>query len=308
MITAITLNPSVDRRYFLDGFETNKVFRAMRYGATAGGKGLNVARVVNLLGEEVLATGLVGGKSGEWIEEELEKIGIPHQFQAISGETRTCLAILSGKGSQTEVLETGPTVEEDELSSFLSLYDSLLVSSTIIVGSGSLMKGMPQTLYSTLIEKAHMRNIPFLLDTSGEALLEGIKAKPFFIKPNLEELEAIVNSNLSTKKEIVQAVRHLTQNNVEVVMVSLGSEGAIVVTKEEAMHISIPRVSVVNPTGSGDSTVAGFATALKRGMSLNEAVRLAVACGTANAMEEMTGFVDVEKVDKVFIETSIHLI
>ncbi|PLS18756.1 1-phosphofructokinase [Bacillus sp. M6-12] len=291
MITTVTLNPSVDRRYFVNDFATGKVTRVSEFEATAGGKGLNVTRVVHLLGSPILATGLLGGKSGEFIEESLTLSGIDHQFLRINGETRTCIAILS-QTEQTEILEPGPSAADEDVQRFLSLYDTVLDRSSIIVGSGSLMKGMPLTLYRNLIERAREKGIPFLLDTSGQSLVEAISAGPSFIKPNLEELEAISGMPLKSDEDIVSSVDKVTQSQVETVMVSLGGDGALVIHKGEAFRIRIPKVSVKNPVGSGDSTVAGFAVGTLKGYSIQDRMRFAIACGTANAMEDATGFVN----------------
>lgn len=300
MITTISLNPSVDRRYMIDDFETGKIFRTSSYGATAGGKGLNVTRVASTLGQKVLATGLLGGKSGEFIEAELDKVeGVSHDFVKIDGETRSCIAIVSTGGGQTEILESGPTVSGHDVERFLGHYKSLVEKSSIIVASGSILAGMPKTIYADLIQIARERNVPFLLDTSGVALQKGIKAGPTLVKPNLEELEAYVGHKLVNEADVVRAGKQLAENGILYVVVSLGGEGSIVIHHDQVYRVRLPKVEVINPVGSGDSMVAGFAVGLARNYDLIHTIKLASASGTANAMEPSTGNVNPEKVEEL---------
>lgn len=308
MITTVTLNPSVDRRYMIDGFTAGKGYRTARYEASAGGKGLNVARVAHSLGAEVMATGLLGGKSGEFIEDKLATLGMQHQFLHINGETRTCIAILSGENDQTEILEAGPEIGNHEVDGFLELYESILDQSSIIVGSGSMMKGMPGNLYGVLIEKARYKSIPFLLDTSGSSLVEAMKFHPTFIKPNLQEIEGIIGRSIKTESEILKAVKTVADDGIDTVMVSLGERGAIVLHQGDSYRVQIPKVPVMNPVGSGDSTVAGFAVGLEREYGFHDSIRFAMSCGIANAMEEGTGHVNQTMVEQLMKEVKIELI
>ncbi|WP_043930992.1 1-phosphofructokinase family hexose kinase [Bacillus sp. EB01] len=305
MITTITLNPSIDRRYFIQDFRTGQMFRTTEYEDTAGGKGLNVTRVVHLLGSPVIATGLLGGKSGESLEEKLNQSGITHSFLKINGETRTCIAILSG-AEQTEVLEPGPYVAEREVDTFRMHYDKLLERASVVVASGSMMRGMPVTLYRDLINKSKEKGIPFLLDTSGQALMEAIEAGPSFIKPNKEELEAASGILLKDDQDMIRAVDTLFRGKVETVMVSLGGNGALFLHEGSYYRVRIPKVLVKNPVGSGDSTVAGYAVGLEREYSFEKRIALAVASGTANAMEEATGHVNPDQVVNLMKQITVE--
>lgn len=297
MITTITLNPSVDKRYMIDSFQKNGVFRTKEMAQTAGGKGLNVARVIKLLGEGVVTSGLAGGKNGEIIEDELNKLEISNKFVRIKGETRNCIAILSDDSSQTEILESGPSVTEEEVNKFLARYDEMLKDSTTICASGSIPKGVPVEIYRELIIRAKMNNIPFILDTSGEALKEGIKASPYLIKPNRDEIKTLTDIEIESEKDIIDSGRRLIQSGIEVVVISLGGEGSIVFYRNKIYKTLLPKVKVINPVGSGDSMVAGFAIALERGYNITETIKYASAAGTANAMEEETGNVSEEIVE-----------
>ncbi|WP_339060424.1 1-phosphofructokinase [Tepidibacillus marianensis] len=299
MLTTITLNPSIDRRYVVDHFQVGNVFRPKHFEATAGGKGLNVARVAQQLGESVLTSGFLGEKNGDFILEELQNKGIHNEFVSIEGQTRNCIAILSENGVQTELLEPGPIVTNDEMEQFLQQYEQILVQSSIIVASGSLPRGIPDDFYYQLIKKAKAKGVKFLLDTSGTPLKEAIKAAPFLIKPNKSELETLMNCEIKTDEELIYHSFKISRNGIPFVVVSLGSEGAIVIYNEKGYRVKIPKIAAINPVGSGDSMVAGFAVGLNRNDPIEDIIKLGVACGTANALEMGTGQIDLDKVSEI---------
>lgn len=299
MILTITANPAIDARYFLDTWEVGSVVRCNKTNKTAGGKGLNVARVVDLLGEKVSVSGFLGGRNGDFIREEIQKAGYGDCFISIAGETRTCLGILGADGTQTEILEKGPEVQKAEQETFMAALPELLAKSEVVCISGSLPAGLAVDFYRQVIEMAKVSGTQVILDTSGEAFREGILAGPDFIKPNREELSAYFQRKIETKDQAVDAAKELIRRGVGAVAVSLGSEGAVLVSQDQVIDVEIPVIQVVNPVGSGDSFVAGLAVALSRRQELNDAMRLACACGTANAMEEKTGWIDQEKLDHI---------
>lgn len=299
MILTITLNPSIDRRYYVKGFEKDKVFRAENVQYTPGGKGLNVTRVIKTFSDSLIATGFIGGKSGSFIEEKLDELNINHNFLSVNGETRSCLAIHSDDGSQTEILEKGPVISNEEISNFNHLYNELIRESEIICASGSLPQGLPLETYKDLISVAKSQNKKFILDTSGDALKLGMEASPFLIKPNKDELEKLVGHVITSNDEIVKAAKCLLENDIEIVVVSLGREGAIVFNKGYAYKINVPSVKTVNSVGSGDSMIAGFAISLMEGYDFEYMLKVAAACGAANAMEEETGKVNINNVRNI---------
>lgn len=211
MILVLNLNASVDKRYMLDDFVPGTVMRAPSVSNTAGGKGIHVARVVSLLGEETLTTGFLGGKTGEFIEERLRRVGLPGDFVKVEGATRSCLAFLTRDGGQTEILEPGPEISCEELAAFREKYTALLARADVVAASGSLPCGVPMGFYAVLIAKARAAGVPFLLDTSGKPLAEGIDARPDFIKPNQEELAALLGHPVETAEDALQAARTLSR-------------------------------------------------------------------------------------------------
>lgn len=299
MILTITANPAIDARYFLNRFEVNQVVRCESYNKTAGGKGLNVARVVDLLGEQVACGGFVGGRNGAFIREEIQAAGYTDGFVSIDGETRVCLGILGADGTQTEILERGPVVTEAEQEQFFAGLPEILTGVEVLTISGSLPAGVDPSFYGKLVGAGKEAGATVILDTSGAAFRSGILAGPDFIKPNREELSAYFSRDIGSKGQAIEAAKELIEQGVGAVAVSLGGEGAVLVSQESVIEVEIPRISIVNPVGSGDSFVAGFAVALSRKESLKNAMRLACACGTANALEEKTGWIELEKLDQI---------
>lgn len=306
MILTITLNPSVDRRYTIDSFEKGQIFRTDDFQYTPGGKGINVTKVIRAFNEPVNATGFLGGRSGEYIRDKLDDMDINHNFISINGDTRSCLAILSDDGSQTEILESGPSVSSQKASKFYESYKEMLKDSEIICASGSLPKGLPVDTYRDLIIMAKEEEKKFILDTSGEALKLGIEAGPFLVKPNKEELEDLMGCKIESQEEISKAVGYIMENGVEIVVVSLGKSGSMVFYNGYCYKVTVPDVNVVNPVGSGDSLVAGLAVSLLRDYDIETMLKIGAACGTANVMEAETGKVDMNNMKKIMTEIEIE--
>lgn len=308
LISTITLNPSIDKTYVVNNFHKNGVFRVNEMVVSAGGKGLNVSRVITQLGEKVIATGLLGGKSGEFIEEEIINLGIINEFVKIQGETRSCIAITSQDLSQTEILEPGPIVKDEELISFYNKYDELLDRSDIICASGSLPQNVPIEIYSDLIIKAKKKNKKFILDASGKPLKQGLLAKPYLIKPNRDELNELAGKTLHSEEDFIKYGQLLSKEGIEVVVISLGGDGALAFNNNNIYKISIPKIEIKSTVGSGDSMIAGFAVGINRGYSFEDTLKLAAACGTANALEKITGTVNIENVKRIKDEIKINII
>jgi tagatose 6-phosphate kinase len=224
--------------------------------ATAGGKGLNVARVSHLLGESVVATGFLGGGNGRFIAQKVRESGIGAEFMQISGESRICIAVMDQKNNtSTEVLEAGPTITPSECENFIKHYRQLLKDCKVVTASGSLPKGVPSDFYRKLITEAKAQNIPFLLYTSGAALAEGIEGLPYMIKPNQEEVGKLLSLDLDTLKEQAKAVWQLRQKGIELPCITLGKNGCVAGFAEGVCHFYGPAIEVLNTVGSGDSFI-----------------------------------------------------
>lgn len=300
MILVINLNASIDKRYEMENIEKGTVMRAKSVENTPGGKGLHVANVATILKEECIATGLLGGKSGEFIEEKLKDYGIKQDFVKIKGETRECLAFITDDLVQTEILEPGPEVSEKEKQIFIDKYKEFIKDSDVIVASGSVQRNVSQDFYRNLIELANAQGKKFLLDTSGELLKEGIKGKPYFIKPNRDEIEGLTGRKINSIRDAINEIKEFQKRGIKFVAISLGEQGSIAGCEGKFYKVTVPKVKAVNPVGSGDSYVAGIAVSIKRGYDVIDTLKYASACGTANAVEKETGCVKEERVNQFF--------
>ena len=251
MILTVTMNPSIDISYPLDELKIDTVNRVVDVTKTAGGKGLNVTRVLSEFGDSVAATGLVGGKLGEFLVEHIDD-KVTKRFFSIQGETRNCIAILHGD-NQTEILEKGPEVLEQEGQDFLAHFKNLLDTVEVVAISGSLPAGLPVDYYASLVELANQAGKPVVLDCSGAALQAVLESphKPTVIKPNNEELSQLlgreVSEDLDELKEVLQEPLFA---GIEWIIVSLGANGAFAKHGDTFYKVYIPRIQVVNPVGS----------------------------------------------------------
>lgn len=301
MILTITMNPAIDCRYSVKHFDRDTVNRCQDYGKTAGGKGINVARVLKHAGEEALATGFIGGPNGHYFKELLGQDQVEGDFVSIQGNTRLCLAILDEAGGQTELLESGPEIQAQEIADFDKKYDDYLEHVGLVCISGSLASGLPVDYYQSLCQRAKAKGIPLILDTSGEALKEGLKGSPYMIKPNKDELAMFFGKRFETSQEMIIACQQLIADyDIQLVGLSLGAEGALIISKDRVYKGLAPCVEVVNPVGSGDSMVAGFARGLVHGDQIEDILRWGIAFGTANAMEVETGRIDWNRAKMLF--------
>ncbi|GAB6138766.1 1-phosphofructokinase [Halanaerobaculum tunisiense] len=307
MLLTITMNPAIDKFYAVDDFSVDNVFRPKEMIATAGGKGLNVARVANLLGEFVMASGLLGGINGEFIDKEVKKQGIESKFINVNGETRICINITDQKNTtSTEILENGPTISSDELENFLEYYDKLLDKCEVVVASGSLPKGVPSDFYQKLIKLAKQKEKKFILDTSGDYFMEGLKAIPYMIKPNEDEIEKIIDKEISSINDYAEVLLNFKEQGIELPIISLGKDGCITIINNQIYHFKPPVVEVKNTVGSGDSFIAGCAVALDAGEKTVDVVKLGMACGIANTQFSKTGFVSKELVNELLDQIEVN--
>lgn len=306
MILTITLNPSVDISYQLTNFQLNKSNRSLITNKTAGGKGLNVTRVLNCLEIPVKATGFLGGTNGLFIQKELDELNIQHDFVPITADTRNCIAVLHDS-NQTEILEEGPILSKSEYELFLHKIEKLFPEVTMIVASGSIPKGLDTSFYKDLIKIANRYQKPFLLDTSGEALEKAIEAIPTFIKPNRSEFEILIGHELETEEDVLKALKKAVPH-IPYVMVTLGEKGAFVKHDEKIFKVTIPQVKTINPVGSGDATVAGFAAGLYQGLNNSELFSYSILMGLLNAMEIKTGFVNPSMITKYMKDIHVEIL
>lgn len=294
MLLSVTMNPSVDISYRFNKFTLDAVNRVEAVDKTTGGKGLNVARVIAQMGENVLATGVLGGSLGEHIIQELQGSNISHDFLKIDKETRNCISILH-EGMQTEILESGPTLSLEEGNAFLEKFEMLLSKITLVTISGSLPKGIPADFYQQMVAACREMGIPVIVDTSGDSLKRVLmgEAKPIAIKPNIDELSQLIEFKVDVEiPSLTQALTNDLFEGIEWVIVSMGEKGAFVRNRGNFYLMTIPKIKVVNPVGSGDAVVAGLAVALNCGKDVETVLKTAMTTGLLNTMEERTGYIE----------------
>jgi tagatose 6-phosphate kinase len=300
-IVCTALNASIDKRLHLAALIPGQVHRVKQMEATAGGKGLNVARVVHTLGAAAMASGFAGGSNGSWVRGQLDQAGIQHDLVEVAGETRVCLNIVDDSiGISTEVLESGPEILPEEKEAFVRIWRRLCTRGRWLTLSGSLPLGLGDEFYGQLITEANQQGACVLLDTSGSALEKAVRCGPHTVKPNESEFRQWAHADPRDENAVRRVAEQLGRVGVRTVIVSLGSEGCIAATPEGEIWRAVPpAIRAVNPVGSGDAFVAGWAVARSRGSSLPEALRLATAAGTANAMTQGTGCVRLEDVEEL---------
>jgi len=299
MIYTVTLNPALDRTIIVEKLVLDDTTRILSETLYAGGKGIDVSRVIRELGGQSVALGLVGGYDGLHLEGLLINAGVMTDFTKISAETRTNI-ILKEKDTKNQFMisAAGPQVSPTEIG---ELYHNVLQSQSMdyLVLSGSLPKGVTPNVYGQLILAGTKRGAFVVLDTDGRALKESINYRPTLIKPNRYELSRLVEKDLFSEKDILIACGDVHKLGIEYVLVSRGKEGIILSTEDYKIKAFAPPVQVDSTVGAGDSVVAGFVKAHSQGKELEDCVQLACAAGTATAKTPGTELCHLAEVEEV---------
>lgn len=288
MIYTITLNPALDHYMEVKEFRLDDANRVRADCLYAGGKGIDVSRAVRHLGGTSIALGFIGGHNGQVMVDLLKREGVDCYFTPITQETRRNILITNrSTGTQTMLNARGPSVTAEEWRSFLTHLRMLELRDAHVMLGGSLPRGVPADAYYQIIKLVQKEGAKAVLDADGPSLKAGLRARPFAIKPNLNELRRLTGKPLSTEPEILAAAQAIHRRGVQVVMVSRGRLGLILVGRSTRRHGRIalravpPPVAVRSTVGAGDSAVAGFVFRHAGGKTLEECVRFATASGTA---------------------------
>ncbi|MFC9621058.1 1-phosphofructokinase family hexose kinase [Streptomyces sp. NPDC056930] len=305
MILTVTLNTALDLTYGVPELVPHASHRVSDMSERPGGKGLNVARVLSALGHETAVTGFAGGSTGTVLRELLAgppqdadtKTGngatpaaapITDALVTVAGNTRRTIAVVDrATGDTTQLNEPGPLVTADEWTALLGRYEELLTAADAVALCGSLPPGIHVGAYAELVRLARTAGVPVLLDTSGEPLRRGIAARPDLIKPNADELAQLTGS-----REPLRATRDARRRGAHGVVASLGPDGMLAVTPDGVWQASPPAKVLGNPTGAGDSAVAGLLSGLVEGLSWPDRLRRAVALSTATVLSPTAGDFD----------------
>ncbi|MET9804516.1 1-phosphofructokinase family hexose kinase [Streptomyces sp. NPDC006368] len=288
MILTVTLNTALDLTYKVAALVPHTSHRVTDVTERPGGKGLNVARVLAALGHETVVTGFAGGPTGDVLRGLLAPLPVRDALVPVAGDTRRTVAVVdAATGDTTQLNEPGPAVTPTEWSAFLATYDSLLTDARAVALCGSLPPGVRVGAYAELIRRTRAAGVPVVLDTSGEPLRRGIAARPDLVKPNADEL-----ARLTGAREPLRAARDARRRGAHAVAASLGADGLLVVTPDGTWRAAPPAPVRGNPTGAGDSAVAGLLSGLVEGLPWPDRLRRAVALSTATVLAPAAGEYD----------------
>ena len=296
MIVTVTLNAAIDRTLTVPNFQRGQRHRASAGVTLAGGKGINVARALKTLGVPVVATGLIGGRTGTRIIEQLTDEAILNDFVHIDGESRTSTAVVDPTGgTYTEINEWGPAVLPDELEMLLEKLRYLTQGAELVVFAGSLPRDVADDFYAEAIHELARRHVLAVIDSEGEPLRLGVAAEPFLISPNQSEAEALVGQEFHDDEDFRLGLETLAEMGPRNVLITT-ELGCMALLREERearrFRAVAPRVEPVSEVGSGDVFLAGFLAARLAGRTYEESLRSAVAAGAASTLEVGAGRFD----------------
>lgn len=299
MIYTVTLNPALDKTVEIPSLTVDAVNRITSMRTDPGGKGINVSKVIQKLGGASVAAGILGGDTGRAILSALTEMGLTTLFHFVEGETRTNMKIIDPDNhTNTDINEPGVTVSEEILEKLLEELLAKVTKEDIVVISGSMPKGSPKDTYYTWTKAFREKGVKVILDADGDLLKAGLKASPYLIKPNNHELGALTGRALETPEEIAETAAELMKEyGIGKVVVSMGGDGAVYVTKDKTIYAEGLKVPVGSTVGAGDSVVAALAVSEEEGKTLEETVRLSTAVGAANVMCSGTQAAEYEVVE-----------
>jgi len=305
VIYTVTLNPALDRTLHVESLVPGQSTRIRTEARYAGGKGIDVSRALREMGSDNLALGLVGGFDGKELEGRLLLSGVACRFTHIANETRTNIIIQdNSNGAETALLARGPEVQPAELMDFLDALERSPDMSFLVI-SGSLPPGLTPEVYSRMISIGNERGARVVLDTAGEALRQSLRSRPAVIKPNRTELAELAGRALPDARAAAEYALGLL-DLVSIVLVSLGPDGMIMVTKNGVVHARPPKVPVKSTVGAGDCAVAGFVHGMALGESNVDALRRAVAAGTATTLNAGTGLCRCADIDALLPQVTVE--
>jgi len=305
MILCLGTTPVYQRSMSFDGLVLDDVNRAAAVADYASGKSINVARVARTLGEEVLASGFVGGSRGEQLCRDLDASGIRHDFVRVAGETRQCVTVIDrAAATATELVQESAPVEVEDWRALDEKLTVLLPAARVWIFSGTLPPGGPQDFYARWLPLARRSGALAVLDARGEAMRLALKHPGFVLKINRDELAATAGEELSEESRLLAAMRRFCPSDGKII-ITMGAGGALVDDGRSAWRVISPPIRAVSAVGSGDAFAAGLGIALSRGESLPDACRLAAACGAANAKTDRAGHLHLQDVEHLRPQVNI---
>ncbi|MCI6738447.1 MAG: 1-phosphofructokinase [Intestinibacter sp.] len=303
MIYTVTLNPSIDYVIKVDNLTKGKVNRVSEEHVYPGGKGINVTRILKSLDNDNIALGFVSGFTGDYIVNSLKDLNLKSEFIKVKeGFTRINVKIKSNE--ETEINGQGPKISEEELKEFYAIIDRL-VDGDILILSGSIPSCLDEKLYEKIMERVNSKDIKVVVDATKNLLLNVLKYRPFLIKPNNHELAEMFDVELKSTEDVIFYARKLKEMGAQNVLISMGGNGALLVSEDDEVFISsVAKGEVINSVGAGDSMVAGFVSGYLKTGSYEEALRLGAASGGATAFS--SDLASREFIDKLVKEINVE--
>jgi 1-phosphofructokinase family hexose kinase len=310
VILTVTLNAAVDRTVAVPNFRLGRRHRAVESRTVAGGKGINVARALTLLGRPVIAGGFVGGPTGTRVLEQLKEESVLTDFTQIAAETRINLAVIDPtSGEQTEINERGPAVSSKEVEQLFDRIGYLAGGAQLCVLAGSVPPGAGDDLYARLIDDLSRRGVPVVLDAEGEAMLAGVRAGASMVTPNEREAEELVGQEFADRGDLAQGLLELVRLGAGEAAITR-ADGCVAAVGEGSsrrlLEVHTEPLEAVSSVGSGDAFLAGYVAARYEGRSPEECLAYGVACGAESTQHFGAGTVDRNQVERLLGEVSVH--
>lgn len=303
MIYTITFNPAIDYIVNVDNLKLGEVNRVKAGTKYPGGKGINVSRVLSRFSVKSKALGFIGGFTGEYIKNFLENEGIETDFINVKGDTRINIKLKSDE--ETEINGAGSHIESEDLEKLFKQMENLKEEDFVVL-AGNVQSSVPRNIYAQLQSRCLNKKVRFIVDTTGEALTSTLSNNPFLIKPNNKELGELFHVEIKDREEVIYYGRKLVEMGAENVVVSMASEGALLISKDGVYHASAPIGVVKNSVGAGDSLIGGFLAHYSKNFDIVEAFRWGAASGSATAFsmdlctkEEVEALIHDVKITKI---------
>ncbi|MFN8162791.1 MAG: 1-phosphofructokinase family hexose kinase [Solirubrobacterales bacterium] len=306
----MTLNAAIDRTVAVPNFRLGRRHRAVESRTVAGGKGINVARALSLLGRPVIAAGFVGGPTGSRVLEALHEESVLTDFTRIAAETRINLAVIDPtSGDQTEINERGPAVSPEEVRTLFERIGYLAGGAKICVLAGSLPPGAGDDLYARLIGDLGRRGVSVVLDAEGEAMMAGVRAGASMVTPNEREAEELVGQEFADRGDLAQGLRELVRLGASEAAITR-PEGCVAAVGENSerrlLEVHTEPLEAVSTVGSGDAFLAGYVAARYEGRSAEDCLAYGVACGAESTQHFGAGTVDRNQVERLLGEVAVR--
>jgi 1-phosphofructokinase family hexose kinase len=306
LIVTLTINPAIDRIISIDrlAFEDRAYINSSR--ESAGGRGINVSSVIHSFGGETLAVLISGGDSGKRLEGLLGKCGYRIAVVPVQNEIRTNLTITDKHGLTVNLNEPGPSLGKAEVARVERVVRDTLDHASWLAVCGSTPPGVPPAFYGKLISMARHKKVKTLLHADGDALREGIAARPTVVSPNQQEAGRLLGQTLLTRTHYLEAAERIRQMGPESVVLTLGSRGAVGAFADGLMEALPPRIDAVCPIGAGDALMAAYAWARERRTSVADALRWGVAAGTASARLPGMSFASLAQAREIYRQVEVR--